>query len=562
MLEILKKQKELKEKRNALTAAKEAASAFLKRSEELAAAIEEAATEEEIGLVDEQIAELEADENGDRAEEIAGLEAEITRIEEEIAELQARSAEAVKAKAEPETKKEEKREVTTNMNKRYIFGALSADTRSDILAREDVKEFLQRVRSFKGETRNVSGAELNIPEVLLGVIRENVEKYSKLIGRVKLVKVAGKARQNILGTVPEAVWTEAIANFNEASISFTQIEVDGYKVAAYIALPNSTLEDSDENLAADIVEALTQGIGLAVDKAIIFGTGVRMPEGIATRLAQESQPSDWGTNAGTWTDLHTANIKKYNAAATTGTAFFAAIAEAFGIPDGDYSATKEMTWVMNHKTHMTLRAKALEVDSAGNIVSQLHDEMPFIGGTIIEESFVADNDVIGGFFDLYLLAERAGATIASSDQVRFLNDQTVFAGKARYDGKPVFGEGFVIFNIANTNPTTTATFAADAANAELVSLSKLEIGATPVTLYPPFDPDVLNYAATVTAHANKITATAAKSGATVTIKNGDTSVNSGSNATFSAGENTLTVEVANGNAAKRKYTVIVTDATA
>lgn len=559
MLEILKKQKELKEKRGALAKLKGDAEAFKKRAGELETALEEAQTEDEIKLVEEQIDALIEPDGADEAA-ISGLEEEISQLEAEIEELKSRSAAAV-GSSESKNRKSEERKENTIMNKRYIFGSLSQERRRQILDTAEVKEFLERVRNFAGEKRGVTGAELNIPEVLLGVIRENVEKYSKLIGIVRLVRVSGKSRQNILGAIPEAVWTEAIANFNDASISFTQIEVDGFKVAAYIALPNSTLEDSEENLAADIVEALTQGIGLAIDKAILFGTGTRMPQGIATRLAQESQPSNWGSNAYTWVDLHTSNIKKYNASSATGTAFFAAIAEAFGIPNGDYSTTKEMTWIMNHKTHMALRAKALEVDSAGNIVSQLHNEMPFIGGKIIEESFMADNDILGGFFDLYILAERAGASIANSEHVKFLNDQTVFAGKARYDGKPVFGEGFVLFNIANTNPTTSTTFAADSANTDLVSLSALTIGATPVTLFPTFDKDTLNYAATVTAHANKITATALKSDASITIKNGDTSVTNGQNATFSAGENILTIEVTNGSAAKRTYTVVVTDAT-
>jgi len=40
----------------------------------------------------------------------------------------------------------------------------------------------------------------------------------------------------------------------------------------------------------------------------------------------------------------------------------------------------------------------------------------------------------------------------------------VFKGTARYDGQPVFGEGFVIVNINNETPTTSASFAVDSAN--------------------------------------------------------------------------------------------------
>ena len=85
--------------------------------------------------------------------------------------------------------------------------------------------------------------------------------------------------------------------------------------------------------------------------------------------------------------------------------------------------------------------------------------MPIIGGDIVLLDFIPDGDIIGGYGSLYLLAERAGTTLAQSEHVRFIEDQTVFKGTARYDGTPVFGEGFVGINIKNAAPTTTMTFA-------------------------------------------------------------------------------------------------------
>lgn len=90
--------------------------------------------------------------------------------------------------------------------------------------------------------------------------------------------------------------------------------------------------------------------------------------------------------------------------------------------------------------------------------------MPIIGGEIIELEFMKDNDICGGYGSLYTLAERAGASLAVSDQVKFIEDQTVFKGTARYDGMPVIGEGFVMVNFNNEAPTTSLTFAEDVAN--------------------------------------------------------------------------------------------------
>lgn len=563
MLKQLQLQVELKQRQLELAGYQTRQTEFKTRQADLTIALGEATTTEDTTLVEDKITELDKDvSEAGIDEKVSTVEAEIERINGELAEIETRTSTttttATTSIQPQQTKTNDERGAYINMKTRGIFGSITMEQRTAIVERAEVKDFLQRVREFKGQSRSVTGAELQTPPILLELLKDNLHKYSKLISKVNLKSVAGKARQTIGGTTQEAIWTEMVANLNEMSIAFTQVEVDGYKVGGFIAIPNSTLDDSDINLAAEILEALAQGIGLATDKAIIFGTGVRMPLGIATRLVQTAQPTSWGANAPAWTDLHTSNVLKWDSSAQTAQAFFASLFEKLSVAKSNYS-NGQTFWVMNSNTKMKLISKAITFDSAGALVSGMKEAMPFIGGEIITLDFIADNDIIGGYGSLYLLAERQGIVIENSKECRFLQDQTVFKGVARYDGCPVFGEGFVIVNFANTTPTTTNTFAGDEANQDLVSLSALTIGATPITLYPPFSKDVLNYHASVAAHSQKLVATVLKTGATAVIKNGTTVVTSGANATLVNGENTITVEITNGNSAKRTYTVIVAD---
>ena len=340
----------------------------------------------------------------------------------------------------------------------------TAQERAAFLAREDVKNYLTEIRSAIREKRAVVNAGLTIPDVMLDLIRHEIAQSSKLLPFVRVRSVGGKARQNVAGAIPEAVWTEMCASINELTIAFNQVEVDGYKVGGYIAICNAVLEDSDYDLAAEIVSAIGGAISKALDKAILFGTGIKMPTGIVTRLAQTSQPASWGTNAPAWTDLHTSNIKKLNIGSETGAAFFAALIENLGIAK-DYYNVGGLFWVMNRKTHIKLMSKALAFNSAAALVANT-EFMPVLGGAVIEfdDDQIADNEIIGGFGGNYLLAERAGIEFASSDLPLFLQDQTVFKGTARYDGMPVAGEAFVVVNFANTDPTTSADFPEDEAN--------------------------------------------------------------------------------------------------
>lgn len=436
---------------------------------ELEAAINEVETEEQRDAV---TAEVEAFEAADRenAEKTGELERQIADLETELTESEAAQnipapEEAPEARAEQKTIVPEKREErNVKMEKRSIFSRMSWNEANEMVAREDVKAFADNLRSMGKSKRAVTGGDLTIPEVLLPLMKEQVEENSKLLRFVNVQRVAGTSREPIMGTIPEAVWTEMCANLNELTLAFNDVEMDGYKVGAYIPVCNALLEDNDVNLVGQVLFALGRGIAIALDKAILYGTGTKMPQGIVTRLAQTAAPAGYPSTARAWADLHTTNVQKITAANSTGIKLFQSILAIFGNASGKYS-TGGKFWAMNSKTHMALIAEALNFNAAGAIVAGVNNTMPAIGGEIVELDFMADNNIVAGYGDEYVLAERAGTKIGSSEHFLFTSDKTVFKGTARYDGKPAIAEGFVAIGINGTDPATTATFAADTANA-------------------------------------------------------------------------------------------------
>lgn len=438
---------------------------FETRESELAADIEAAQTNEERAACETAIGEFEADRDKVTAD-IETAEAEARSLTEQIEAAEANAAEARGASPAEKNQRGAHKTMPTHIagDARSRFYGMTYAQRDAFFAREDVTEFLTRTREMLGQQRAVSGAALGIPEVMLDIIRDNINRYSKLIGYTRLRQVRGKARQNIVGTVPEAVWTEMVGTLNELTVSISQIETDGYKVGGYVFVSNCYLEDDDNiGLATEILDQLGQAIGYALDKAILFGTGTKMPVGIATRLAAAEQPAWWGTNQGTFTALATTNVIKANSAAKNGEEFYADLITALGAADPKYSNGTPV-WVCNHKTHVALQCKALAFDGAVALTAGVTSEMPIIGGKIVELDFVPDNEIIGGYMDLYLLAEREGTTLEQSREVKFIEDQTAFKASARYDGKPVRGEAFVVVRYDNVAPVTSVTFATDSAN--------------------------------------------------------------------------------------------------
>lgn len=438
---------------------------FETRESELAADIEAAQTDDERAACETAIGEFEADRDKVTVD-IEAAEADAASLTEQIEAAEANAAEARGASPAEKNQRGAHKTMPNHIagDARSRFYGMTYAQRDAFFAREDVTAFLTRTREMLGQQRAVSGAALGIPEVMLDIIRDNINRYSKLIGYTRLRQVRGKARQNVVGTVPEAVWTEMVGTLNELTVSISQIETDGYKVGGYVFVSNCYLEDDDNiGLATEILDQLGQAIGYALDKAILFGTGTKMPVGIATRLAAAKQPAWWGTNQGTFTVLATTNVIKANSAAKNGEEFYADLITALGAADPKYSNGTPV-WVCNHKTHVALQCKALAFDGAAALTAGVTSEMPIIGGKIVELDFVPDNEIIGGYMDLYLLAEREGTTLEQSREVKFIEDQTAFKASARYDGKPVRGEAFVVVRYDDVAPVTSVTFAADSAN--------------------------------------------------------------------------------------------------
>lgn len=456
MLEVLLKQKELRDAKAELEKLNAESTELDTREAELKDDIEAIETEEQRSAVTDAVAELKEKRDKNK-EEKDKVEEKIRGIEAEIEELEKKQEES---EAEPEERKESK-----TMETRTLLNMSMEETRS-FIEREDVKELLAQVRSAYKEQRGITGAELTIPEVMLDLLRENIQEYSKLYRHVNARAVSGQAVQPTMGTIPEAVWTQMCGKINELSLTFNAATVGCWKVAGYFQLCHAIEEDSDVALAAEIVTALGAAIGLALDKAIIFGLGTRMPEGIYTRLAQTSQPADYDPNERAWADLHTTNIKTINTTDSKGVALFQNILLDAAAAKGKYSRG-EKVWVMNETTFTTLQAEGLSVNAAGQIVTGMNGTMPVVGGIVEVLDFMPDNMIVGGYFDLYLLAERAGVSIKRDDSVKFLEDASVWKGTARYDGKPVIAEGFVAIGIKNTAPSAASiTFAPDVANAE------------------------------------------------------------------------------------------------
>lgn len=431
--------KQIELKRAELTALNEKEEDLRIRSEAAEATIGEVKTDEELNVAMEEVEKIES-EKASLNEQKSMLDGEIQDLESKLEDLEQKSKQIKNTK--------EGKQLTT------IRNVLSEERQERLDYVQRNKEFFERVANImlRKEKRAVSGSELMITEEVMGVIRTKIPKYSQLYSLVHVRLMGGKGRAIIPGEIPEGVWTEMCAKINELDIDFSDIEVDGWKVAGFIKMCNAILEDASYlNLASEIEYSISMAIAKALDKAVIYGTGTKMPEGIVHRLARTTANS--GEN--NFVDYSTTNILKI-----TGAKLSDLISKTAAI-----KSKNELTVVMNRKTWLgDILPQTLLPNSGGSYVVASGQVLPGIGNVVFSDLMPVNNVLIGDFAQ-YLLAERAGLSLAVSTEYLFLDDETVFRGTARYDGKPIVPNAFVLIGINNIDATTSVTFASDTANA-------------------------------------------------------------------------------------------------
>ena len=231
---------EQRARKAALETAREALAArrtdMRRREAELEASIGEVTEQtppEDRDALDALTAEYEADEaalsdeEAQNARDREQVEAEITRLQAELDALNARAqggaagtsgGQTQGQEQEQEQKRTEDMQMETRTGRR-MFATMQE--REAFFARADVRAFLSQVREMGRQKRDVTGAGVLIPSVVLDILRENVQGYSKLYRHVRVRQVGGTARQPVSGPYVEAVWTEQCGGLNELGLNFS-----------------------------------------------------------------------------------------------------------------------------------------------------------------------------------------------------------------------------------------------------------------------------------------------------------------------------------------------------
>lgn len=417
MLKQLKITKALELKRQQLQTFETKAATILKRSEDTTAALAEAATQEDLNLLETEIENIEKEQT-DLDDEKKTVEDEIAALEEELKDVTERST-----KANKEQKRTNKEKGTgEEMNRLQVRELLK---NGEYYKRSDVIEFYEKFKNL----RAVTGGELTIPEVVVNRIMDILGDYSTLYPIVDRIQVKGTARILIDTDTTPATWVEQNAALPVGDVgTLASIDFDGFKVGKVTFVDNFLLQDSVINLDQYVSKKIARAIALALDIAILNGTGVagKQPTGIIPSIAVENRV----------TVPEGAALVEY--------------LKPIGLIDTGMESVGEITAIMRRSTYYAYFLEySVNTNDDGEVVGKLPNltRPDLVGIPVIFNNAMAADQVLYGDFNQYTLVERENITIDSSEHVRFVEDQMAFRGKGRFDGKPTNVDAFALVTI-------------------------------------------------------------------------------------------------------------------
>lgn len=423
-LKQLRLNMELKQKRSELSVLMAKQADFKSRTEQLEKSLAEAQTEEDMNTVKQAIDELEKEgKEADVENGIANVNAEITRIEGELADIDARSDNTSESEKNKNSERGKRNMESVN---RYQTRKLIEN--GEYYERKEVKQFYEDLKDIK--QRAVGGEGLTIPQIIVNRIFDIMGDYCTIYPLVDQIRVAGTARILIDTDTTPASWIEQTGTIPSGEVgTITNVDFDGFKVGKLVFVDTAIIQDSIINVDDYVTKKIARALGLALDLAVLKGQGSakKEPTGIIPSLD----------------DNHKINVISGK---------LVDIVKNIALIDTGADSVGEIIAVMKRSTYYNRFLEyTINVDSNGKVVGKLPNlsQPDLLGLRIVFNNNVDDDTVLFGDYKKYTLVERETINVASSEHVKFAEDQIAFRGKGRFDGKPTNKNAFVLVTISD-----------------------------------------------------------------------------------------------------------------
>lgn len=370
--------------------------------------------------------ELRNNQNAD----VTAITNEVNTLKAELTQIEAREALFDGVTLDDQTPPAE----TTPVERRGISTPQNNETteqaRARVLASPEYRSaWLNRLRGVAlndAEMRAMSTAENSagaaVPTTTANMIQERLEQTSALYARISKSSIPGAFTMPVESASTSAAWHAENAAITGTDPGIVSVAFGGFELVKLVTVSKAAQKMTINAFEQFIVSQIVRKMAIAIEAAIISGTGVNQPTGILNGVT------------------FTANVNKVTYTKGS-TMTYDSIMDTLSLLGSAYH--QGAIWVCSTKTKYTQLRKIKDGEGRPMFTDGMID-----GKSVIPDDQVPDGKLLLMAPAYYHMNAQQEIGIDFSDQAGFRNAQVDYRGYAVMDGKPTLAEAFVLLEEA------------------------------------------------------------------------------------------------------------------
>lgn len=284
-----------------------------------------------------------------------------------------------------------------------------------------------------------AGVETLMPATVFDRVFEDLRANRPLLSEIDFVNTTGVTEWVIRNSDAEAAWwgalTSAIAKKLEASFKKEKTEL--FKLSAYVPVAKAMLDLGPTWLDRFVRELLFESLAIALELAIVKGTGKEQPIGMIKDLGG-------AVVEGVYPDKTATALNDFKPG-TLGKSIMAPLTK-----NGTRVVNSVLIVVnpLDYWEKIFAQTTFLTADK-----SYVYGVLP-IPAKIIQSVAVDQGTLIAGRSKDYFMGVGSTQKIEHSDHYKFLEDERTYIAKQYANGKPIDNDSFIVFDISEMGATT------------------------------------------------------------------------------------------------------------
>lgn len=304
------------------------------------------------------------------------------------------------------------------------------------LTSEERKYFMAVIDAGEG----FSAVDQLVPATVINRVFDNLVADRPLLRAIDMVNV-GLATEWIFSVgVNPAFWGTLCSNIQELQDKgFRRVDINQMKLSAFMPVCKAFLElNSPEWLARYVVTVLTEAIQMALELAIVDGTGQNQPVGMRRSINNVTSGVHNETTAKEIEQLDPATSGEIMAALSKVTIEDGVVIERNLNP-------ADVALVVNPQTYWK-RIFPMYTTQTLNGAYVQNLPLPF---NLIQSTAVPEDELVIGVARDYFFGLGMGTRITSSDEYHFVEDERIYLAKMYGNGQPKFDGAFQRYTLAD-----------------------------------------------------------------------------------------------------------------